>query len=64
MKKFPIILGKLFYGAINLLYFLCKVIESNNIVELDIQNVPNIKNITLSKNFETYESNFFCLPAN
>ena len=49
MKKFTIILGKLFYSAINLLYFLCEVIESNKMVKLDIQNVPNIKNITLSK---------------
>ena len=60
MKKFPIILGTLFYSAINLLYFLCEVIESNKMVKLDIQNIPNIKNITLSKNFETYESNLFC----
>ena len=49
MKKFPIILGKLFYSAINLLYFLCEVIESNKMVELDIQNIPNIKKNTLSK---------------
>ena len=49
MKKFPIILGKLFYSAINLLYFLCEVIESNKMVELDIQNISNIKKITLSK---------------
>ena len=60
MKKFPIILGKLFYSAINLLFFLCEVIESNKTVELNIQNIPNIKNSTLSKHLETYESNLFC----
>ena len=64
MKNFAIILGKLFYSAINLLYFLCEVIESNKTVELNIQNIPNIKNSTLSKHLETYESNFFCLPEN
>ena len=44
MKNFAIILGKLFYSAINLLYFLCEVIESNTTVELNIQKmVPNLK---------------------
>ena len=60
MKNLAIILGKLFYSAINLLYFLCEVIESNKMVKLDIENIPNVKKHYIKQTFETYESNLFC----